>query len=54
LARWKERLGNPNGTPHQVLWAYVEELDIAVACLDEAMDWDCWADDDYKLPSDDE
>jgi hypothetical protein len=54
LACWKERLGNPDGTPLQVLWAYVEELDITVAHLDEAMEWDCWVNDDYNLPSDDE
>jgi hypothetical protein len=31
LARWNERLGNPENTPRQVLRAYVEELDITVA-----------------------
>ncbi len=41
LAQWKERLGNPDGTPQQILCAYVEELDIMVACLDEEMDWEC-------------
>ncbi len=54
LACWKERLGNPDGTPRQVLQAYVEELDITGARLNEAMEWDCWVDDDYNLPSDDE
>jgi hypothetical protein len=49
LARWKARLDNPDRTPRQVLRAYVEELDITVAGLDEAMDWECWADD---TPSD--
>jgi hypothetical protein len=50
LARWKDCLDNPDRTPHQVLRAYVEELDITVAGLDEAMEWDCWVDD---TPSDD-
>jgi hypothetical protein len=52
LDRWKERLGNPTQTPRQVLRAYVEELDITVAGLDDQMDWDTW-DDDYidVLPS---
>ncbi len=54
LACWKEQLNNPDGTPRQVLRAYVEELDITVTYLDEAMEWDCWANDDYNLPSDDE
>ncbi len=34
VARWKERLGNPDKTPRQVLRAYVEDLDITVARLD--------------------
>jgi hypothetical protein len=50
LTRWKARLDNPDRTPRQVLRAYVEELDITVAGLDEAMEWDCWVDD---TPSDD-
>jgi hypothetical protein len=40
---WKERLGNPNHIPCQVMRTYVEELDITVAGLDEEMDWSCWA-----------
>jgi hypothetical protein len=50
LARWKDRLDNPDRTPRQVLHAYVEELDITVAGLDEAMEWECWVD---NTPSDD-
>ena len=50
LTRWKDRLDNPTRTPRQVLRAYVEELDITVAGLDEAMEWECWVDD---TPSDD-
>jgi hypothetical protein len=35
--------------------AYVEDLDITVATLDDAMEWDCWDntdDDDGELQSD--
>ena len=46
LARWKDKLGNPTSTPRQVLRAYVEDLDITVAHLDDEMDWDLWEDDD--------
>ena len=42
LDRWKDRLGNPDRTPRQVMRAYVEDLDITVATLDAAMEWDCW------------
>ncbi len=35
---WKERLRNPTQTPRQVLCAYVEELDITVAGLDNQME----------------
>ena len=55
LDRWKSRLGNPDNTPRQVMRAYVEDLDITVATLDDAMEWDCWDtadDDDDELPSD--
>ncbi len=45
LERWKERLGNPDGMPRQVMRAYVEDLDIMVARLDDEMEWDCWAND---------
>jgi hypothetical protein len=44
LVSWKEPLGNPDGTPRQVMRAYVEDLDITVALLDNEMEWDCWAD----------
>ena len=52
LARWRDRLDNPDRTPCQVLRAYVEELDITVAGLDEAMEWDCWVDDAPPVNSD--
>ena len=42
LDRWKERLGNPTQTPRQILQTYVEELNITVAGLDEATEWDYW------------
>jgi hypothetical protein len=54
LDRWKERLGNPSQTPRQVLRAYVEELDITVAGLDSAMEWDYWDDDVVDDDSQDE
>jgi hypothetical protein len=43
---WKERLGNPDVTPCQMMRTYVRDLDILVAALDEEMDWNVWADDD--------
>ena len=46
LARWQDKLGNPTTTPRQVLRAYVKELDITVANLDEAMEWSYWDDKD--------
>ncbi len=53
LARWKDRLGNPDVTPHQVMRTYVKALDITVACLDEEMDWGCWPEDDDDVPPND-
>jgi hypothetical protein len=52
LERWKERLGNPTHTPRQVLRAYVEELDITVAGLDDEMEWETWEDGDFDAPTD--
>ena len=54
LDRWKERLGNPTQTPRQILRAYVEELDIPVAGLDDAMEWDFWETSDPDDDSQDE
>ncbi len=48
LAHWKEHLGKPLATPRQVLWAYVEDLDITVAKLNTEMDWDCWDKDNMN------
>ncbi len=50
LDRWKERLGNLTQTPRQVLHAYVEELDITVAGLNNQMEWDYWEEDDVDGP----
>ncbi len=54
LTRWKERLGNPTHTPPQVLRAYVEDLDITVAGLDDAMEWETWDTDDIDAEGQDE
>ena len=54
LDRWKERLGNPTQTPRQVLRAYAEELDITVAGLANAMEWDNWDNSDPDDASQDE
>ena len=51
LDRWKERLGHPTQTPRQVLQAYVEELDIIVASLDDEMEWENWVDDNVDAPT---
>ena len=54
LDRWKERLGNPTQTPRQVLRTYVKELDITVAGLDDAMEWENWDNSDPDDDSQDE
>jgi hypothetical protein len=54
LDRWKERLGNPTQTPRQILRAYVEELDITVAGLDDVMESDYWDNSDPDDASQDE
>jgi hypothetical protein len=54
LDRWKEPLGNPTQTPRQILRAYVEELDITVAGLDDVMEWDYWDNSDPDDGSQDE
>ena len=48
LKRCNERLGNPDPTPRQVMYTYVEDLDITVAHLDNEMDWDCWDFDAFE------
>ncbi len=50
LDRWKGRLRNPTQTPCQVLRAYVDEVDITVAGLDNQMEWEYWDKDDIDNP----
>ncbi len=50
IDRWKERLEHPTQTPCQILRAYVEELDITIAGLDNQMEWDYWDDNDVDTP----
>jgi hypothetical protein len=47
VARFKEKLGQPQRSPTQVMKAYCDDLDITSGHLDLAMDWDCWPEDDY-------
>jgi hypothetical protein len=47
VARWKEKLGQPQRSPSQVMKAYCDNLDISPGHLDLAMDWDCWPVDEY-------
>ena len=47
VARFKEKLGQPQRSPTQVMKAYCEDLDITSGHLDLAMDWDCWPEDEY-------
>jgi hypothetical protein len=42
LGRWKDKLGQPARTPHQVMKTYCENFNISTNHLDQAMDWDCW------------
>ncbi len=37
-AYWRDKLGQPNRTPRQVMWAYCDELDIMTEHLITAMD----------------
>ena len=47
-SHWRDKLGQPNRTPRQVMRAYCNKLDITAEHLIAAMDWDCWpaSDDD--------
>ena len=47
VARWKEKLGQPQRSPTQVMKAYCDDLDISPGHLDLAMDWDCWPVNEY-------
>ncbi len=53
LAKWKEWLGNLDVTPRQVTQAYIEDLDIMVARLDDEMDWAIWDDNNSTAFPDD-
>ena len=53
LAKWKEWLGNPDVTPRQVMQAYVKDLNITVAHLDDEMDWAIWDEDNSTVFPDD-
>jgi hypothetical protein len=46
LARWKEELGRPGRTPRQVMRTYCKTCNISPDDVDDAMDWDCWPDDE--------
>ncbi len=50
VMKWKERLGHPMVTPRQVMQTYINNLDITVADLDDAMDWDCWSSNFDTIP----
>jgi hypothetical protein len=47
LCMWKEKLGQPQCFPTQVMKAYCLILDITSKHLDLAMDWECWPVDEY-------
>ena len=50
IACWKDTVGQPTGTPRQVMRAYCKALDITAEHLVEAIDWECWptsADDNF-------
>jgi hypothetical protein len=43
---WRAQLGKPLHTPHTVLQAYLNEMDMTLEDLDVQMCWDCWPGDD--------
>jgi hypothetical protein len=47
VARFKEKLGQPQRSPTQVMKAYCDDLDITSGHIDLAMDWDCWPEDTH-------
>jgi hypothetical protein len=55
LRRHRQQLGNPAKTPHQVMQAYCDMMNVTPDCLNLAIDWDCWPktaptkDDDSSL-----
>jgi hypothetical protein len=42
IVRWKERLGQPDRTPRQVMHTFCDVMNITLDTLDLAMDWECW------------
>jgi hypothetical protein len=49
LARWKECLGQPARTLHQVMHTYCDMMNITTDTLNLAMDWECWLESDVDL-----
>jgi hypothetical protein len=47
LCMWKEKLGQPQRSPTQVMKAYCSTLNITLEHLDLVMDWECWPVDEY-------
>ncbi len=47
IEKWKEKLGQPARTPRQIMQTYCDNYNITPYYLDQAMDWDCWPDDDH-------
>ena len=47
VARWKEKLGQPQRSPSQVMKAYCDDFYITSGHLNLAMDWECWPEDEY-------
>jgi hypothetical protein len=49
LACWKVCLGQPAGTPRQVMRTYCDVLNITEDTLNLIMDWECWPELDVDL-----
>jgi hypothetical protein len=47
VSMWKEKLGQPQCSPLQVMKVYCANLEILLGHLDLAMDWDCWPVDEF-------
>jgi hypothetical protein len=50
LTHWKEELGRPGQTPSQVMQTYCETYNISPEDVGNAMDWDCWPEDNTVDP----
>jgi hypothetical protein len=44
ITRWKDRVGQPARTPHQLMRTYCNMLNITPDHLDKAMMWESWPD----------